>query len=101
MEYRNTKIPFFKKNPWWKKDYKEGYYQDGKYFNPDWDSGTYKQLSSINSREFSVIDGSVFTLPCLYIFVGEKVIHTEYFETNEDMELHVKQNYPKCSVTYN
>lgn len=90
-----------KKNPGWKRSYPEGYYKKGEYFNPSGWSGDYKSVSQIYSTYYKVVNGSVFTLPVLSIFSGGKGIHQEVFQTFEDMELHVKQNYPKCSVTYN
>ena len=89
----------YKKHKWWELDSetKEGYYEEG--FSGGFNA--YRSLEEVeDAKNWIVKDGSIFTIPHIQIFVGEDVIHTEYFTTFEELERHVREYYEDCNVEY-
>lgn len=90
-----------KKQSWWKRNYPEGYYENGEYFNPN---SYYNGLSYYSrldrSRGYFVDEGVVHTLPHIEIFCGKDLIHKEIFQSQDKRDDHVFRNYHTCNILY-
>lgn len=92
-----TYLPF-KKKSFFYEERKEGYYENGY-------CGSFNASMSMthlqdNIKKYFVLDDSVWTYPHIDIFCGEKIIHTEYFKTFEELESHLKQYYSNVNIKY-
>lgn len=45
-------------------------------------------------------NGEVYTHPQILIYLGKDLLHKQYFITFEELENHLKENYPNVNIKY-
>lgn len=88
-----------KRYKWWdsRENRKEGFYPNGEYssFLPYYLT---KEVDKIHS--FYVKDITLWTKSYLQVFSCGKEIHRMYFNSYQELEQHVKENYDNCTIQY-
>lgn len=89
-----------RKPKWYEIDttHKEGYYENGVQSY----CAMYLSVEKVEqSNKVFVKEGSIFSKPFIEIFAGGVLIHTEYFNSEIELENHLNQHYNEVNVIYN
>ena len=80
--------------------YKAGYYENGKYDDTGW--SMYKTPLEIAKfgDKIEIVGDTIFTKEHVEIYCGAKLVHTEYFDSYNQLYFHLAEYYPKVKLKY-
>ena len=98
----NVKLLYLNEKKKWHlmSSYPAGYYENGKYSDTGW--SIYRTPLDIAEMgdKIEIVGDTIFTKEHVEIYCGVKLVHIEYFDSYDELNSHLSNNYPNVKITY-